>query len=95
MTIRWSEDARTDLRAVEAAITKTSARNAREMLLRISRRIAVLADHPRFGAVVPEDDDENLREVYEQPYRIIYRVHSDRVEIVAVVHSARRLPKGL
>ena len=35
-----------------------------------------------------------LREVYEHPYRIVYRVEDDDVEVAAVYHSARRLPRS-
>jgi plasmid stabilization system protein ParE len=45
------------------------------------------------GRVVPEYGDELRREVIYAPYRIVYRVvpAERRIEIVAVVHSARLL----
>ncbi|OWK39089.1 hypothetical protein FRUB_06171 [Fimbriiglobus ruber] len=47
------------------------------------------------GAIVPEFEDESLRELLESPYRIVYRVYTDRVDVVAVVHGARQMPQGL
>ncbi|MCJ7649261.1 MAG: type II toxin-antitoxin system RelE/ParE family toxin [Candidatus Lokiarchaeota archaeon] len=34
---------------------------------------------------------ENLREIIYQNYRIVYRVKSENVEIVTIVHCARLL----
>jgi plasmid stabilization system protein ParE len=48
---------------------------------------------PRLGAEVPEYGDETIREVLEHPYRIVYRVTTDRIEVVAIIHGARRLPR--
>jgi hypothetical protein len=39
--------------------------------------------------------DEALRELIESPYRIIYRVYLDQIDILAVVHGSRRLPSEL
>ena len=41
---------------------------------------------------MPEYEDEAIRELLEPPYRIIYRVREERIEILAVVHGARQLP---
>lgn len=42
--------------------------------------------------MVPEYQDVDLREVLEGPYRIVYRVHSDKVVILAVIHGAKAMP---
>jgi toxin ParE1/3/4 len=47
------------------------------------------------GGRVDEFDDDSIREVIELPYRIIYRIRTDRVDIVAVLHGARQLPPTL
>jgi plasmid stabilization system protein ParE len=56
----------------------------------VNRTEATLADQPLLGATVPAYDDDSLREVFEDPSRIIDRVHDRQVDIVAVVHAARR-----
>ena len=45
--------------------------------------------------MVPEYESENVREVIEGSYRIIYLIKLDQIDIVAVVHSARVLPLEL
>jgi toxin ParE1/3/4 len=47
------------------------------------------------GALVPEYSHDDIREVLEPPYRIIYRAGPDRAEILAVIHGARTLPPEL
>jgi plasmid stabilization system protein ParE len=41
---------------------------------------------------VPELEQATVREVIAAPYRIVYRVRADVLEILTVVHSARRFP---
>lgn len=65
------------------------------MVERIFDHAKLLANRPLLGAVVPEYGDDTLRELLEKPYRIIYRVLPDRVDILAVIHSSRTTPGGL
>ena len=39
-----------------------------------------------------EYPEENLREVLERPYRLIYRVRPGRVDIITVKHYRQKLP---
>jgi plasmid stabilization system protein ParE len=48
-----------------------------------------LREFPFSGEVVPELGREDLREVLQGSYRLIYRVSDSRVDILAVFHSAR------
>ena len=49
---------------------------------------------PRSGRVVPELQREEIREVFYQRYRIIYKVKPDRVEVLTVRHMRQRLRPG-
>jgi plasmid stabilization system protein ParE len=42
--------------------------------------------------VVPEYGAPDIREVIERPYRIIYRIREEHIDVLAVVHSAQVLP---
>ena len=59
------------------------------MVDRLTRRSQQIGQFPHSGRAVPEVEDDRIREVVEAPYRIIYRVSDDRVDILAVVHSAQ------
>jgi plasmid stabilization system protein ParE len=95
MNVHWTEAALSDLRAAETYIARHSARYAQSLIERIFARSAELASFPQLGPVVSEYEDESLRELFEDPYRIVYRVLETQIDIVAVVHASRRLPRGL
>jgi plasmid stabilization system protein ParE len=52
-------------------------------------------DFPRIGRVVPELEDENVREIILPPYRIIYEIFPDqqRPVILRIWHGARGSPE--
>ena len=95
MTIHWTEAALEDLRGVEAFIARRSPRYARGVVERLFDRADLLSSQPLLGPSVPGYEASRLRELFESPYRLIYRVTGERIEIIAVVHGARRLPRGL
>jgi len=68
---------------------------ARSMVDRITRRSAQIASFPSLGREVPEYDAEDIREIIEYPYRIIYRIKSNQIDILAVIHGARNIPDDI
>jgi toxin ParE1/3/4 len=58
---------------------------------KLTRRSEQIAAFPLSGRTVPEYRDESIREVIERPYRIIYRIKADQIDILAVVHGAQEL----
>jgi hypothetical protein len=40
---------------------------------------------------VPEYEIDQIREVIEGPYRIIYHIKPDQIDVVAVIHGAMNL----
>lgn len=59
------------------------------MIDRLTRRSQQIAQFPFSGRVVPEFESEQIREVIEASYRIIYYVKPDQIDILAVIHGAR------
>jgi plasmid stabilization system protein ParE len=57
-----------------------------EETLSAAQSLSSLSDR---GRVVPEWGDSAIREVFVHRYRLMYRVTSDSVQILAVVHGAR------
>ena len=43
------------------------------------------------GRIVIEADDEAIRELIYQKYRIMYRVENERILILAIIHGSRDL----
>lgn len=90
--ITWSNLALEDLRAIHDYVAQDSAMYAERLIDRIIERVDVLETHPRIGRVVPEFNLDNIRELVEGSYRIIYRIEAeDRIGIARIHHSARLL----
>ena len=60
-----------------------------------TRRSEQIADQPYSGRKVPEYDVEDIRELIEKPYRIIYRIKPDQIDVVAVIHGAQLMPDDI
>jgi len=90
--VTWSESAKGELRQIYEYISAHSEKYAWRMVVRIVDKTGILSEFPRIGRVVPELDDENLRELVEGSYRIIYEVVDNSwVNILRIHHSARLL----
>ena len=88
MRITWSEPALADLEAIYDFIARDSSHYATRFARRLLEAVERLAALPMLGRMVPEGDGRH-REVFEPPYRIIYRVENDVVHIIRLVHGAR------
>ena len=62
------------------------------MAARLAAAARRLRDHPLTGRVVPELARPTIRELIEGAYRVVYRVTPDEVQVLTVVHGARRFP---
>ena len=62
---------------------------------RLTARSEQLQTFPRSGRVVPEYERDDVRELIEKPYRIIYRVREEQLDVLAVIHSRQQLPPNL
>ena len=76
-------------------IAQDSPAYAQRTVDRLITRSERLSTHPLLGSTVPEYTSEDVRELVERPYRIMYRVLPDRVHILAVIHGAQSLPPTL
>lgn len=65
------------------------------MIDRITRRSEQIAGQPLSGRKVPEYEMDDIRELIERPYRIIYRIKPDQIDVIAVIHGTRMLPDAL
>jgi toxin ParE1/3/4 len=88
MRVHWTDTAEGHLEAIRSYIAQDSPEYARRMVDRITRRSQQIAEFPRSGRRVPEYDADLIREVIEGPYRIIYRITLDQVDVLAVIHGA-------
>jgi toxin ParE1/3/4 len=93
--IIWSSQARDDLRDIVTFIAANNPPAAESFGFRLMAKVDMLEQFPEIGRIVPEEQNENIREIISPPYRIIYRVLAENhvVAIARVWHSARGEPE--
>ena len=65
------------------------------MVDRITQRSEQISTQPFSGRIVPEYETEDIRELIEKPYCIIYRLKQDQIDVLAVIHGAQLLPEEI
>jgi len=94
--IVWTFQAVQDVQAIRAYIGRDSPRYAALVAEQIVEAVGRLENFPSSGRVVPELQDETLREVILGNFRIVYRVTGEEVQVLTVFHAARQfgVPRG-
>ncbi len=91
MKIVWSDRSIDRLRAIHDFIAEESISGAASVIKQIFDAVEQLRMFPNSGRIVPEYELVEVREILSKPYRILYRISDDRVEIVNVLHSRQLL----
>ena len=92
--VLWSHTAQQDLTEIIEYIAQDSVAAALEILHKLETKAGLLPTLPNRGRVVPEllhTGISQYRELISAPWRIIYRVESRQVLIMAVLDSRRDL----
>jgi toxin ParE1/3/4 len=92
--IRWSDEARDNLKAARRYIARDSPAAAKEVAARIKAAVKHLAAYPEVGRPGRIMGTRELV-VRGTPYIVAYRFREGVVEILAVLHSAREWPETL
>lgn len=88
----WTDQAIDDLEDIGDYIAETSERYAKRTVQKLYEKTDILKSYPRSGRIVAEKGAENVRELIEGSYRIIYEIKSsDLIYILTIHHSARNL----
>ena len=91
----WSPRAVADLEAIRDHIALDSEQYAGLVVGRLVAAPGRLLELPESGRMVPEFGRPNLRELVVRPYRLVYRLRGDVVEVVTVFHAARMFPESM
>jgi len=91
MILRWSARARQDLKDIGHYIARDNPQAARRWIEKIRIRAQQAASMPRSGRIVPEIGREDIREVLEGAYRIVYQINNNSVDILIVTEGHRLL----
>ena len=91
--INWTFQAKNDLKDIADYISKDSKLYAKRQVLKIRNRTNILKSNIHSGRNVPEIQDEDMREIIEGNYRIIYRVVNEtRIDVLTVRLSKNSPP---
>jgi toxin ParE1/3/4 len=91
MTIRWTPTGLRDLESLHAYIADDNPDAAAGMVDRIVSAIDELRRHPGLGR---KGRVAGTRELIVAPYVVVYRSSPTAIEILAVIHGARRWPES-
>lgn len=89
--IVWTEIAIDDLNNIATFHSQYSDNFASVLIKKLFNKPKILKEMPELGRVVPERDNESIRELIEGNYRIIYFFDReiDTVEIITIHHASQ------
>ena len=88
MKVHWTDTAEAHLDTIYRYIAQTSVTYALRTVDKITKKSQQIAAFPLSGRKVPEYDSDHIREVFLEPYRIIYHIKPNQIDVIAVVHGA-------
>ena len=89
--VKWTRHAKKQLRHIHNYIAEDSPFYAKRVSEALVKKTIGLDDLPRKGRVVPELNEDVVRELYLYSYRILYEIKPNLIEILAVIHKRRHL----
>jgi len=96
--VKWTSNAKEDLLNIVAYIKEDSPKIAREIYLKIKEKAHSSNLFPLRGKIVPELQKEGItmyRELISSPWRIMYKVDSDTIYIMAIFDSRQNVEELL
>ncbi len=93
--IIWSPDSLADIERIADFISRDSLFYAESTVFKIFEATQNLEAYPKSGRVVPELNQDNIREVFVFQYRIIYEIVDKSIYILTVIHGKRLIDKDI
>ncbi|WP_198115559.1 type II toxin-antitoxin system RelE/ParE family toxin [Massilia rhizosphaerae] len=90
--VHWKKQAINDLIKIGQHIAKDSPASAEKMINLIEDKVTPLAAHPNLGRIGRKRGTHEL--VAHENYVVIYRVLTEKVEILRVKHTAQQWPSA-
>lgn len=92
MKISISASAYEDLQGIKIYYQNEGVPQVGENFVKaIIKHIETLAENPMIGRMVPEFEEEEIRELIHPPFRVVYLYEKNRVHIIRVWRSERLL----
>jgi len=94
--VTWTDSAWQEPECAAGFIARDSGRYAAAVTEEALAAARSLRKFPRRGRIVPEAENEAIRELFIRSYRLIYEIRGDgAIVIPAFIHGARRFPAAL
>ncbi len=88
--ILWTERANNDLKAIFDFIAIDSIFYAERFIKSLIHSTSKLENFPLSGRIIPEFEQQELREIIFKDYRIVYRISEMQdIKILSVIHANR------
>lgn len=94
MKVIWTAKAERQLDQIFEYIATDSELYAYRLVNQIINRAESLAQFPKKGQEVPEYQREDIRQVIVKPYRVVYLLKDQTVEILSIVHGRQLMPEN-
>lgn len=89
--VKWTKQARADLKSICDYIARDSRYYSIVFKENVFKKAGNLSHFPQMGRIVPEFNEDTLRELIIGDYRMMYEVKQERVEVLAVVHGRMKI----
>ncbi len=91
MKVFWTETAVNHLSAIYTYVAQNSPQYAQRLVEKITKRSQQIGQFPFSGRSVPEFKNQQIREVIEGNYRIIYYINGEQIDVIAVIHGQQNI----
>ena len=92
MKIYWSPLAVERLEDIYDYIAQDNISAASNLVENIFTKVESLLENVNLGRVVPESNRQNIRELFEGEYRIIYRIENKYISVLTIRNFKQLLP---
>ena len=90
--VKWTKHAKSQLRHIHDYIAQDSPLYAKRVSGALVKKTIGLDELPRKGRMVPELNEDAVRELGLYSYRLLYEIKSDNlIEVLAVIHKWQHL----
>ncbi len=87
----WSDSALQDLNDIGQYIANDSLRYAELTVQSLFDSVDILESHPHAGVMVPEFENDAIRQLVRGNFRIVYQICNDSQIDILTVHNTARL----
>ena len=91
--VKWLRRALKNLESIHAYISQEEPSAAVRVLNKIRAGVGMVKEFPLMGRTGRVDETRELV-IGNTPYIVVYRVKDDVIEVLRVLHSARKFPES-